>query len=236
MPMLERWHNEDPSPLMQQWEALRDRGAPPITPVCQESLWQMRQELAEIERNKPQPPRNEVLIAARAEFRDVVHRYRAAHTDIVESQQKLRRYADNPIYQLLFDMAAVLKPPTPTQELLDAHFGGRQESADIYYLRLPHLETVDRYRVGTAWMSDRAFELENQRSAIAAAACFPGEEVNARTDRMVAALLKRINELERLAVRNAQLLSLKIDRIASQVDRVAATARYVRRNKRKGSK
>ena len=65
----------------------------------------------------------------------------------------------------MFDMTAVLKPPMPTQELLDAHFGGRQESADIYYLRLPHLETVERYRVGIAWMSDRCFEIENQRSA-----------------------------------------------------------------------
>jgi hypothetical protein len=231
--MLEAWHNENTDPLMAQWESLRDRGAPAITPVTQESLWRMRQELAAIERAKPQPPRDEVLIAARGEFRDVVHRYRAAHTDIVESQQKLRRFADNPVYQLLFDMPAVLRPPTPTQDLLDAHFGGRQESADLYYLRLPHLETTAAYRAGTAWMSDRAFELENQRSAIAAAACFPGEEINARTDRMVTALLKRINELERLAVRNAELLNSKIDRIASQVDRIAATARYVRANKRR---
>jgi hypothetical protein len=136
----------------------------------------------------------------------------------------------------MFDMTAVLKPPMPTQELLDAHFGGRQESADIYYLRLPHLETVERYRVGIAWMSDRCFEIENQRSAIAAAACFSGEEVNSRIDRMVAALLKRINVLERLAVRNAELLNIKIDRIAGQVDRVAATARYIRKNKRRSSK
>jgi hypothetical protein len=231
--MLERWHNENTDPLMAQWEALRDRGAPPITPVCQESLWQMRQELAAIERAKPQPPRDEVLIAARAEFRDVVHRYRAAHTDIIESQQKLRRLADNVIYRLLFDMAAVLKPPIPTQQLLDAQFGGRQESADLYYLRLPHLETVERYRAATAWMSDRCFEIENQRSTIAAVAVFPGEETNARTDRMVAALVRRINELERLAVRNAQLLNIKIDRVADQADRIAKTARYVRANKRR---
>jgi hypothetical protein len=231
--MLERWHNESSDPLMAQWEALRDRGAPAITPVTQEALWQMRQELAAIERAKPQPPRDERLIAARAEFRDVVHRYRHACTDIVESQQKLQRYADNPVYQLLFDMAAVLKPPTPAQELLDAHFGGRQESADLYHLRLPHLETVERYRAGTAWMSDRAFELENQRSAIAAVAVFPGEETNARADRMVAALIKRINELEHLAVRNAKLLNIKIDRIASAVDRIAASARYIRKKRSK---
>jgi hypothetical protein len=233
MPILEAWHNENSAPLMEQWESLRDRGAPAITPVTQEALWQMRQELAEIERRKPPPPRDERLIAARAECRDTVHRYRAVHTDIVDNQQKLKRYADNAVYGLIFDMAAVLKPPIPAQELLDAHFGGARESADLYYLRLPHLETVERYRAGTAWMSDRAFELENQRSAIATAACFAGEEINARTDRMVTALLKRIGELERLAVRNAELLNIKIDRIASQVERVAATARYVRKNKRR---
>src|SRR6516164_7463879 len=124
MPVLERWHNENSDPLMVQWEALRDRGAPPITPVTQESLWRMRQELAAIERAKPQPPRDEILIAARAEFRDVVHRYRAIHANIAESQQKLGRYVDNPVYQLLFDMAAVLKPPIPTQQLLDEKYGG----------------------------------------------------------------------------------------------------------------
>jgi hypothetical protein len=53
---------------------------------------------------------------------------------------------------------------------------------------------------------------------------------------MVIALVRRLGELERLAVRNAQLLNIKIDRIASQVDRVAATARYVRKNKRRSSK
>jgi hypothetical protein len=229
MPMLEAWHNENDAPLMRQWEELRDRGAPEILPVTQQSLWQMRQELAAIERAKPQPPRDEILIAARAEFRDVVHRYRAVHTDIVESQQKLRRFADNPVYQLLFDMAAVLKPPIPTQELLDAHFGGRQESADIYYLRLPHLETVERYRAGTAWMSDRCFEIENQRSAIAAAACFAGEEINSRADRMVAALLKRISELERLAVRNAELLGRKVELMDDKLERLWKYSRYKRK-------
>jgi hypothetical protein len=216
---------------MVQWEALRDRGAPPITPVTQESLWQMRQELAAIERAKPQPPRDERLIAARGEFRDVVHRYRAAHTDIIENQQKLRRFADNPVYHLLFDMAAVLKPPIPTQEILDAQYGGRQESEDLYRIRLPHLASVEHYRQATAWMSDRAFELENQRTAITAVAVFPGEEIYARTDRMVAALVKRINELERLAVRNAQLLNIKVDRVAGQVDRISSHARYIRKNR-----
>jgi hypothetical protein len=85
-------------------------------------------------------------------------------------------------------------------------------------------------------MSDRAFEIETQRTAITTITAFPGEETKARGDRMIVALIKRINELERLAVRNSQLLSLKLDRVASQVDRVAATARYVRKNKRKGSK
>jgi hypothetical protein len=87
MSMLERWHNENTDPA--QWEALRDRGAPAITPVTQESLWQMRQELAAIERAKPQPPRDEMLIAARREFSDSAHRYRAAYVSITEDQQKL---------------------------------------------------------------------------------------------------------------------------------------------------
>jgi hypothetical protein len=221
---------------MAQWEALRDRGAPAITPVTQESLWQMRQELAAIERAKPPPPRDERLIAARGEFRDVVHRYRAVHTDITESQQKLGRYVDNPVYQLLFDMAAVLKPPIPPQELLDAQFGGARESADLYHLRLPQLETVAAYRQATAWMSDRCFEIENQRSAITAVSSFPSMEIGARVDKMIAALVKRINELERLAVRNAQLVNIKVDRVAGQIDRVAATARYIRKHKRKSSK
>jgi hypothetical protein len=232
MPMLEAWHNENDAPLMRQWEELRAKGAPGITPITQEALWRMRQELAAIERAKPQPPRDEILIAARAEFRDVVHRYRAIHANIAESQQKLGRYVDNPVYQLLFDMAAVLKPPIPTQQLLDEKYGGRQESADLYHLRTPVLPTTQAYRAATAWMSDRCFEIETQRSAIAAAACFAGEEIGSRADRMVAALIKRINELERLAVRNAELLNLKIDRVASQVDRIAASARYIRKSKR----
>jgi hypothetical protein len=233
MSMLEAWHNENTDPLMVQWEQLRARGAPAITPVTQEALWQMRKDLAEIERNKPQPPRDEVRIAARREFRDVVHRYRHVCTDIAESQQRLRRFADNPVYWLLFDMAAVLKPPMPPQELLDAQFGGARESADLYHLRLPQLQTTAAYRAGTAWMGDRCFEIENQRTALAAVASFPAEEINSRADRMIAALIKRINELERLAVRNAELLNIKIDRVASQVDRFAKTARLIRRHKRK---
>jgi hypothetical protein len=233
MPMLEAWHNENTAPLMQQWEALRAKGAPAITPITQEALWQMRQELAAIERAKPQPPRDEILIAARAEFRDVVHRYRAAHTDITETQQKLQRFADDAIYKMLFNMPAVLKPPVPTQQLLDTQYGGVQESADLYHLRLPVLPTTQAYRQATAWMGDCCFEIENQRSAIAAVAIFPGEETNTRTNKMISALIKRINELEHLAVRNAELLNLKIDRIASQVERVASHARYVRKNKRR---
>jgi hypothetical protein len=76
MPMLEAWHNENTDPLMRQWEALRDRGAPAITPVTQETLWEMRKQLAEIERKKAAAmPRDEVLFASRCAFRDVAHRY-----------------------------------------------------------------------------------------------------------------------------------------------------------------
>jgi hypothetical protein len=117
--MLEAWHNENDAPLMRQWEELRDRGAPAITPITQETLWRMRQELAAIERAKPQPPRDEMLLAAKAEFRDSCHRHRAAVTAIVESQQRLQRYQSDPIYTLLFNMREILQPPTPTQAVLD---------------------------------------------------------------------------------------------------------------------
>jgi hypothetical protein len=235
MPMLERWHNENTDPLMAQWEALRDRGAPAITPITQESLWQMRQELAAIERERRaavEPP-DEQRVAARREFRDSCHRHRHAVTSINDALSKLERYRRNEIYLLLFDMAAVLKPPTPTQQLLDARFGGRQESADLYHLRLPQLETTAAYRAATAWMSDRAFELENQRSAIAVVTVFPGEETNARTDRMVTALIKRINELERLAVRNAELLGRKVELMDDKLERLWKYSRYKRKEKSK---
>jgi hypothetical protein len=236
MSMLERWHNENTDPLMRQWEALRDRGAPAITPVTQESLWRMRQELAAIERAKPQPPRDEMLLAARSEFRNACHRYRRAHTAIVEAQEKLRRRANDPVYGLLFDMTAALRAPVGPQDMLDNTFGGCRECSDLYLLRLPEFASVSDYRSAMNTVSDRARDLEAQQAAITTITAFPGEETNARTDRMVTALVKRINELERLAVRNAQLLNIKVDRVAGQVDRIAASARYIRKNKQRSSK
>jgi hypothetical protein len=179
---------------------------------------------------------DERLVAARAEFRDACHRYRHAHTAIVEAQEKLRRRANDPIYTLLFDMAAALRAPVGPQDMLDNTFGGCRECSDLYLLRLPEFASVSDYRSAMNLVSDRARDLEAQHDAITTVTAFPGEEINARTDRMVTALVMRIGELERLAVRNAQLLNIKIDRIASQVDRVAATARYVRKNKAKGPK
>jgi hypothetical protein len=171
--MLEAWHNENTDPLMRQWEQLRDRGAPPITPVTQESLWQMRQELAAIERNKPQPPRDEMLLAAKAEFRDSCHRHRAAVTAIVESQQRLQRYRSDPIYTLLFNMCEILQAPTATQTVLDNTFGGCRECSDLYLLRLPEFTSVSDYRSAKNTVSDLARGLEAQQAAITVVTAFP---------------------------------------------------------------
>jgi hypothetical protein len=173
---------------------IRALGGQPTYPRTEQSLYDDRAILAEL-RAKAAPARDEMLVAARTEFREQCHRYRAAHTAIIDAQKKLQRRTDDPIYRLLFDVDAALKPPTPTQTLLDVRFGGRQEAADLYYLRLPTLPDVQSYRAATAWVADKAFTLEAQQSIIAAISRWPNDAIDDRLNRIGAALLARIERL-----------------------------------------
>jgi hypothetical protein len=231
MPMLEAWHNENSAPLMAQWEALRDRGAPPITPVTQETLWQMRQELAEIERRKPPPPRDEMLIAARREFSATVDRYRAAHTDIVERQLKLQRFADDPIYTLVFaDLAEALRPPVSPQDLLDAHFNnGRSTSEDLYRIRQPTFGSVSDYRAATNFVSDRARDLEAQQADVIEITRFPNDDVGERLRKITLGLLQR----DRMQVQAISALTERVNTMNDTLERLWKYSRYKRKEKPK---
>jgi hypothetical protein len=190
--MLERWHNEDPSPVMQQWEALRARGAPAITPITQEALWQMRQELAAIERAKPQPPRDENLIAAKKELSGAVGRYRAAHTYIIEAQQKLQRLATDLIYTLIFRMGEILQAPISPQDWLDGHFAtGRATVEDLNRIRQPTFVSTADYRAATNLVSDAARELEDRQAAIIEVCRFSSDDASEKLRRITLGLLQR---------------------------------------------
>jgi hypothetical protein len=131
------------------------------------------------------------------------------------------------------DLPTMLQPPIPTQQLLDAHFGGIQESADLYHLRLPRLETTAAYRTATAWMSDRAFEVENQRSGLAEVTRFPNDDAGERLRKITLSLLQRIGQLERKSSQTNNVLNERLNQIEAQTTRVAQLAKYVRANRRK---
>jgi hypothetical protein len=231
------WHRgADSRRLEERFEevaaGLRALGGAPTYPITEEALYKDRAALARL-KAAVQPPRDEMLLAAKSEFRAACHRHRHAVTAINDALSKLERYRRNEIYLLLFNMDEVLRPPVSTQETLDRVFGGCRECTDLYLLRLPEFATVADYRSAMNTMSDLARDLEAQQATMTTITAFPGEETKARTDRMVTALVKRINELERLAVRNAQLLNLKIDRIESRIERVASHAKYIRKHRRK---
>jgi hypothetical protein len=242
-PVARAWIRQDgdPRPLQARWEdasaQLAKLGGSPVVPASEIGIQEMQASIRRIEgeRRAAAEPFDERRRAARAAFRDACWNFRHVHTATAECQQRLRRYANDPIYRLLFDMPEVLREPTPPQSLLDAQYGGQQESADLYHLRIPRLDTVEAYRQATAWVNDRTFELQRQHDAVIAVSQFGSEEIGSRTDRLVTALLRHIERIERRQTTSIAALSQRLDEIAGQIERVSASARYVRKH-RKGSK
>jgi hypothetical protein len=213
----------DPRPLLARWQDVSDElaklGGQVIAPASEIAIQDMQATIRQIERERAaaEVP-DERLVAASRAFRDSCHSYRHVHTAITESQQKLRHFADDPICRLLFDMTAALQPPVPTQDLLDRTFGGRTESSDLYHLRRPVLPTVESYRAATGWMNDRIFELQRQQDAISAVSQYGSEEIGSRTHRMVAALIGRIEHIERRQTAAIAALAGRLDQTASLIE------------------
>jgi hypothetical protein len=197
--------DNDPRPLQARWaetsEQLVKLGGSPVVPASEISIQEMQSTIRDIERKRMAAAvPDDRLVAAKAEFRDACHRYRHAHTAIVETQEKLRRRANDPVYGLLFDMTAALRAPVGPQDMLDNTFGGCRECSDLYYLRFPEFASVSNYRSAMNTVSDLARDLEGQHDVISTVSSFPSMEIGARVDKMIAALVRRISELERLAV------------------------------------
>jgi hypothetical protein len=167
-----------------------------------------------------------MLVSARKEFSGAVNRYRMAYVDTIERQEKLRRFASDPILTLLFDMNEVLRPPVSTQDLLDAHFdNSRPTSEDLYRVRQPTFGSVADCRQATNLVSDFARELEDRLSTVVEVTRFPNDDVGERLRRITLGLLQRLNtQTQAIAA-----LSQRIDQIAGQIERVASHARSVRR-------
>jgi hypothetical protein len=231
--------DNDPRPLLARWEdagaELAKLGGQIIAPASEPAILEMRETARRIERERraaAEPVRNEMLVSAGKEFSSAVDRYRMAYVDTIERQEKLRRSANDPILSLLFNMNEILRPPVSTQDLLDAHFdNGRPTSEDLYRIRQPTFGSVADCRQATNLVSDFARELEDRLSTIVEVTRFPNDDVGEQLRRITLGLLRRLNtQTQAMAA-----LSGRLDEIAGQIERVAATARYVRKH-RKGSK
>jgi hypothetical protein len=191
----------------------------------------MRATIAELTRRRHTPaPEDENLRAARTEFYNAVHRYHLERNRVVESQKTVKRYVGHPVYELAFDMAKILEEPPSTQDLLDAKYGGRCTGSDIYYLRKPEFSDVPSYRAAIAWISDEAFTLERKSARVAEVARFGSADPTAQLNLVVAALLKRIDRIDRRVTAMAHALDERFEEIDGRLDRMSIAVKQ-RRNR-----
>jgi hypothetical protein len=228
------WLNHDSRPLSDQWHELQRRGAVGLVPITQENLFRMRQEVSEIEAR--QAPRDEALIAAKKEFTAVVHTYRRIWNEITEAQKQLGRHRMDPVYTLIFDMQAALQPVTPPQDVLDAEYGRRKGSEDLYRLFVPEFASVQEYSRALSRMNDLVFALTAKQAAVAAVSRWHATEPDSRIHQIAAALIKRVDTIERATVRHLNAFSERLDNIEQQITRVSKSAKVVRRHWQKAKK
>jgi hypothetical protein len=211
------WHDSsgDTRSLETRWNEaaakMRAAGLVPTVPISEPSLFQMRQQLAKLQ---PPPVNDPDRSAASHELSALLDRYRIAATNIEKLQRGMEHWINEPIHRLLHDIPdgcdQQIKPELPRN--------------------VDWTSTTSEIRARATTIIPMVLAAEELRrkleTALHAAERTPPEK-------LIWAIFARLERNERRLSALAAACDECLDQIAGQIERVARTARHVRRAKQR---
>jgi hypothetical protein len=213
--MAEIWARAgDLRPLTERWalaaSELRALGGTMPVPMTEPML---DVALAEIKRltPKPQPPAAQYpdprLARAQKSFFDTLRRYRGAEAEVREAQKTVRLHSlrETPEHRALADLddPALMEPPQPIQEIINAALGPQPLKSDSSWWSVREMDTVEEYRAAEDKITPHADRIDAVYSRLSDALAFERMPAGDKLRHILLAMSGKVRALD------AQLLELR---------------------------